>query len=104
MGGNFALALATLERGLKAGVPYYGAPPTDPAALARIKAPILGNYGGDDKGPSPGQVKAFEDAPKKAGRTVDIKIYPRPPPPLPNPQKPRKGYLEEAAQDTRAPT
>src|SRR5688572_17656990 len=53
MGGRYAMALATEEPGLAAAVAYYGAPPTDPAAVARIKAPVLGNFGGDDKGPSP---------------------------------------------------
>ena len=27
-------------------------------AIARIKAPVLGNYGGDDKGPAPDDVRA----------------------------------------------
>jgi carboxymethylenebutenolidase len=99
MGGKYALQLATLEPGLKAAVAYYGAPPTEPAALARIKAPILGNYGGDDKGPSPDQVKAFEDALKKAVKSVDIKIYPGAPHAFANPNNPWKGYREDAAKD-----
>ena len=45
MGGKYALELATQEPGLAAAVAYYGAPPTDAAAIARIKAPVLGNYG-----------------------------------------------------------
>ena len=51
-------ALATEEPTLAAAVAYYGAPPTDPASIAAIKAPVLGNFGGDDKGPSPDQVQA----------------------------------------------
>ncbi len=66
MGGKFSLLLATEEPSLAAAVAYYGAPPTDEAAIARIKAPVLGNFGGEDKGPSPEQVKAFEAAMKKA--------------------------------------
>ncbi len=104
MGGKYTLQLATLEPGLKAVVAYYGAPPTEPAALARIKAPILGNYGGDDKGPSPEQVKAFEEALKKAGKTVDIKIYPGAPHAFANPNNPWKGYREDAAKDAWART
>jgi carboxymethylenebutenolidase len=99
MGGKYALALATHEPGLKAVVAYYGAPPTEPAAIARIKAPVLGNYGGDDKGPSPEQVKAFEAALKSAGKTADIKIYPGAPHAFANPNNPWKGYREEAAKD-----
>jgi carboxymethylenebutenolidase len=104
MGGRYALELATLEPGLKAVVAYYGAPPTDPAALARIKAPILGNYGGDDKGPAPDQVKAFEEALKKAGKSADVKIYPGAPHAFANPNNPWKGYREEAARDAWART
>jgi carboxymethylenebutenolidase len=104
MGGKYALALATKQPGLKAVVAYYGAPPTDPAAIARIKAPVLGNYGGDDKGPSPEQVKAFENAMKKAGKSADIKIYPGAPHAFANPNNPWKGYREEAAKDAWART
>ena len=53
MGGKFSLLLATEEPTLAAAVAYYGAPPTDAASIARIKAPVLGNYGGEDQGPSP---------------------------------------------------
>jgi carboxymethylenebutenolidase len=85
-------------------VAYYGAPPTDPTAIARIKAPVLGNYGGDDKGPSPDQVKAFEDGMKKAGKSIDIKIYPGAPHAFANPNNPWKGYREDAARDAWART
>lgn len=99
MGGRYSLALATEEPALAAAVAYYGAPPTDDAALARIKAPVLGNYGAEDKGPSPEQVKAFEAALKKAGKTVDAKIYPGAGHAFANPNNPWKGYREEAAKD-----
>ena len=99
MGGRYALALATEEPGLAAVVAYYGAPPTDPAAIARIKAPVLGNYGGDDKGPSPEDVRAFEAAMKKAGKTADVKIYEGAPHAFANVNNPWKGYREAAAKD-----
>ena len=99
MGGMYSLALATEEPGLAAVVAYYGAPPTDAAALAKIKAPVLGNYGAEDKGPSPEQVKAFEAAMKKAGKTVDIKIYPGAGHAFANPNNPWGGYREAAAKD-----
>ncbi len=104
MGGMYALALATEEPGLAAVVAYYGAPPSDAAALARIKAPVLGNYGGEDKGPSPEQVKAFEAAMKKAGRAVDVKIYPGAGHAFANVNNPWKGYREDAAKDAWART
>jgi len=99
MGGRYALALATEEPRLAAVVAYYGAPPTDAAAIAKIKAPMLGNYGAEDKGPSPEQVKAFEAALKKAGKTVDIKIYPGAGHAFANPNNPWGGYREAAAKD-----
>jgi carboxymethylenebutenolidase len=99
MGGKYALELATAEPALAAAVAYYGAPPTDDAAVARIKAPVLGNYGGEDKGPSPEQVRAFEAAMKKAGKTIDVKIYPGAGHAFANPNNPWKGYREEAAKD-----
>jgi carboxymethylenebutenolidase len=102
MGGMYALALATEEPGLDAVVAYYGAPPTDAAAIAKIQAPVLGNYGAEDKGPSPEQVKAFEAAMKKAGKTVDVKIYEGAGHAFANVNNPWKGYREAAAKDAWA--
>ena len=104
MGGKFSLLLATEEPTLAAAVAYYGAPPTDGAAIARIKAPVLGNYGAEDKGPSPEQVTAFEAALEKAGKTIDAKIYPGAGHAFANPNNPWKGYREEAAKDAWART
>jgi carboxymethylenebutenolidase len=99
MGGRYALELATQEPAIKAVVAYYGAPPTEEAAIARIGAPVLGNYGAEDKGPSPESVKAFEAAMKKAGKSVDVKIYPGAGHAFANPNNPWKGYRPEAAKD-----
>jgi len=99
MGGMYSLALAVEEPRLAAVVAYYGAPPTDAAAIAKIKAAVLGNYGAEDKGPSPEQVKAFEAAMKKAGKTVDIKIYPGAGHAFANPNNPWGGYREATAKD-----
>jgi carboxymethylenebutenolidase len=99
MGGRFSLDLATKEPGLAAAVAYYGAPPTEPASIAAIKAPVLGNYGGDDKGPSPEQVKAFEAAMKKAGKSIDVKIYEGAGHAFANVNNPWGGYREAAAKD-----
>jgi carboxymethylenebutenolidase len=104
MGGRYALALATQEPTLAAAVAYYGAPPTDPAAIARIKAPVLGNFGGEDKGPSRDQVLAFETAMKKAGKSVDVKVYAGAGHAFANVNNPWKGYREDAAKDAWART
>ncbi len=104
MGGMYTLALAVEEPTLAAAVAYYGAPPTEAADLAKIKAPVLGNFGGDDKGPSPEQVRAFEAAMKKAGKSVDLKIYDGAPHAFANVNNPWGGYREAAAKDAWART
>jgi len=99
MGGRNTFTLAVEEPTLAAAVVYYGALPTDPAAIARIKAPMLGNFGGDDEGPSPAQAKEFEAAARKAGKTFDLKIYAGAPHAFANPNNPWKGYRKDAAGD-----
>ena len=51
MGGRYTLALATEEPTLAAAVAYYGAPPTDDAAIAKIKAPGAGQLRRRGQGP-----------------------------------------------------
>jgi carboxymethylenebutenolidase len=104
MGGHYSLELAAAEPTLAAVVAYYGAPPTDDAKIASIKAPVLGNYGGEDKGPSPEQVKAFEAAMKKAGKSIDVKIYDGAGHAFANVNNPWGGYREAAAKDAWART
>jgi carboxymethylenebutenolidase len=99
MGGKYSLLLAVQEPALAACVAYYGMPPTSDAAIAKIKAPVLGNYGADDKGPSPEQVKAFEAAMKKAGKPVDVKLYEGAGHAFANVNNPWGGYREAAAKD-----
>jgi carboxymethylenebutenolidase len=104
MGGKWSLRLATTEPTLAAAVAYYGAPPTKPEEIAKIKAPVLGNFGGDDQGPAPDQVKAFEAAMKAAGKAIDVKIYPGAGHAFANVNNPWGGYREAAAKDARART
>lgn len=99
MGGRNSFTLAIEEPTLAAAVVYYGAPPTEPASIAKIKAPMLGNFGGDDEGPSPAQAKEFEAAAKKAGKTFDLKVYAGAPHAFANPNNPWKGYRKDAAND-----
>jgi carboxymethylenebutenolidase len=47
-GGSQTFNYAIAQPGLDAAVAYYGSAPADPALLGRIKAPILGLFGGDD--------------------------------------------------------
>ena len=99
MGGRYAIRLAAADPGIRACVAYYGAPITDPAAIQGIQAAMLGNYGGDDQGPSPDQVRAFEAALRKAGKKVDFKIYPGAPHAFANVNNPWGGYRAAAAKD-----
>jgi carboxymethylenebutenolidase len=99
MGGRNSFTLAMEEPTLAAAVVYYGAPPTEATSIGKIKAPMLGNFGGDDEGPSPAQAKEFEAAAKKAGKTFDLKIYAGAPHAFANPNNPWKGYRKDAAND-----
>jgi carboxymethylenebutenolidase len=47
-GGSASFAYATNQPALNAAVVYYGTSPDAPAAYERLKAPVLGLYGGDD--------------------------------------------------------
>jgi carboxymethylenebutenolidase len=76
MGGGFAAQLATADPGLRAVVINYGELPTDRAALGKIHAAVLGNFGGLDKGITPDDVHAFAASMQALGKHVDVKIYP----------------------------
>jgi carboxymethylenebutenolidase len=99
MGGKYAIRLAAADPGIRACVMYYGAPITDRAAIRGIQAAVLGNFGGEDKGPSPDQVKAFEAALKQAGKKVDFKIYPGASHAFANATNPWGSYREADARD-----
>jgi len=75
MGGGFSLQLAIHEPHLAACVVNYGALPTDPTDLGQIYAPVLGNFGAEDRGITPDDVHAFEKSMKSLNRRVDLKIY-----------------------------
>jgi carboxymethylenebutenolidase len=47
-GGTQSFNYAVNQPGLNAAVVYYGTSPSDPAAYAKVKAPVLGLYGGND--------------------------------------------------------
>ncbi len=76
MGGGYSLDLAVADPKLKAAVINYGHLATDDATLKKINAPILGIFGGQDKGITPADVNKFESQMKALGKTVDIHIFP----------------------------
>jgi len=98
MGGGWSLKLGVDQPKLAAVVLNYGMLPTDPAAIAKIKAPVLGNFGADDKGITPDSVKAFESAMKSDGKTIDVKIYQGAGHAFENPDN-KDGYRPEATAD-----
>jgi carboxymethylenebutenolidase len=75
MGGGYALELAVNEPKLAACVVNYGAMPTDRGSIARIHAPVLGNFGAEDRGISTADVHSFAAAMKSNGKSVDLKVY-----------------------------
>ncbi len=62
MGGGYSLDVALQEPTLAATVINYGHLATDPEALKKINAPILGLFGAQDHGITPDDVKKFERA------------------------------------------
>jgi carboxymethylenebutenolidase len=75
-GGHWSLRTGLVGgRDINAVVMYYGAPITDPAQLTRLSAPVLGLYGGLDRGIPVDSVRAMERTLKAAGRTVSINVY-----------------------------
>src|SRR3954468_18605833 len=75
MGGGYSLDVALQEPTLAAAVINYGHLATDPDALRKIHAPILGIFGAQDKGIPPADVKKFGEDLDKLGKKTDIKIY-----------------------------
>ena len=98
MGGGLALNLALSEPTLTAVVINYGHLSTDPAAIQKIHAAILGNFGGQDRGIPPEDVKKFEETLKKEGKQADIKIYPDAGHAFQNPNN-KSGYRAEDTAD-----
>jgi len=98
MGGSWSIRLAEDQPKLAAFVVNYGALPTDPATIAKITAPMLGNFGADDGGITPESVHAFEAAMKAAGKNPDLKLYEGAGHAFQNPNN-KAGYRREATED-----
>lgn len=72
-GGAMTNQVAVNSPDLGAAVPYYGMQPTE-EDVAKIKAPIMAHYGGDDARINAG-IPAFEEALKKYSKDYQIFIY-----------------------------
>jgi len=98
MGGGLSLQLAIHEPKLAACAVNYGAMPTDAADIAEIHAPLLGNFGAEDRGITPEDVHAFEKAMKAANKSIDVKVYDGAGHAFENPNN-KAGYRPDAAAD-----
>ena len=66
--------------------------------LKKINAAILGNFGGQDRGIPPEDVKKFQQQLEQLGKKVDIKIYPDAGHAFENPNN-QQGYRADDAAD-----
>jgi len=98
MGGGYSLDVALQEPDLAATVINYGHLATDPNALMKINAPILGLFGGQDQGITPSDVKKFEEEMKKTGKRIEVVIYPDAGHAFENPNN-KSGYRAADAAD-----
>jgi carboxymethylenebutenolidase len=72
-GGGQSFRFATNRSDLSAAFVFYG-PPPDKAAMARIKAPVYGFYGGNDARID-ATIPSTKDQMKEAGKTYEPVIY-----------------------------
>jgi carboxymethylenebutenolidase len=75
MGGGYALDLAIHDPKLAAAVINYGHLATETSTLQQINAPILGIFGGLDKGITPDDVHKFEQQMKALNKSVEVVIF-----------------------------
>ena len=102
-GGGVSLEAALLLPGeLDAAVVYYGRVVTDRKRLERLDTPVLGLFGGADRGIPVESVRAFEAALRELGKTAEIHIYPGAAHAFANPSGTR--YDAAAAEDAWART
>jgi carboxymethylenebutenolidase len=96
MGGGYSLQLA-LNADLTACVICYGSVITEANQIKKIKAPILGIFGANDRGIAPDSVRAFEKALSAHGIPNEIHIYEGVGHAFMNPNN-RSGYNAETAK------
>lgn len=75
MGGGYSLQAAVVIPELAAAVINYGRLITDADLIDKINCPLLGIFGGKDRGIPVKDVEAFKNACKKADKDVTIQIY-----------------------------
>jgi carboxymethylenebutenolidase len=98
MGGGYSLDVALQEPTLAADVINYGHLATEPEALKKINAPILGLFGAQDRGIPPADVRKFGESLDQMGKKIEIKIYDDAGHAFENPNN-KDGYRETDAAD-----
>jgi carboxymethylenebutenolidase len=101
MGGGYSLTLATAEPRLRAAVINYGRLVTAPAKVEAVRAAVLGNFAGEDRGIAVDDVRTFESQLKAARKDADIKIFDGKGHGFMNPNN-KQGYDATAATDAWA--
>jgi carboxymethylenebutenolidase len=74
VGGTHSFRFAAEVPGLSAAVVFYGMPP-DPAAIAKVRAPVLGLYGEDDP-PLIATIEPTAALMKRLGKSYQYHTYP----------------------------
>src|SRR6185503_6610144 len=74
-GGGQSLNFATKCKDFNAAVVYYGRNPDPLDSVANIPCKVMGNYAADDANIMPG-VEPLKAAMAKAGKSIDVKVYP----------------------------
>ena len=98
MGGGVSLEAAINIPTLAAAVVNYGHLVTDSSEIKNIQAPILGIFGGQDRGIPPEDVKKFQQAMEQSGKKIEVKIYPDAGHAFENPNN-KQGYRAKDAAD-----
>jgi carboxymethylenebutenolidase len=76
MGGQLALFAGCIDRSIGAVVDFYGIHPNVVPDYSRLSGPVLGLFAEKDAFVTPQAARDVEAAIKKAGKSVDIHIYP----------------------------
>jgi carboxymethylenebutenolidase len=76
MGGQLALFAGCTNPSIEAVVDFYGIHPNVKPDYARLSGPVLGLFAEKDAFVTPGTARDVEAAIKKAGKAVEIHMYP----------------------------
>jgi carboxymethylenebutenolidase len=98
MGGGYSLDVALQEPVLAAAVINYGHLAVDEGSLKKINAPILGIFGGQDRGIPVDDVKKFEQTLRQLDKKIEVQIYLNAGHAFENPNN-KAGYRAEDASD-----